>query len=506
MEHFDVVIIGAGLSGIDGACRLQTECPDRSYVILEGRDSIGGTWDLFRYPGIRSDSDMFTLGYPFRPWTDARAIADGPSILEYIRATAADYGVEKHIRYGHHVTDASWSTFDNRWTVEATTGTHGEPVRYTANFLYLCSGYYNYEGGYRPDFPGVETFNGPVIHPQQWPEDLDYRDQRVVIIGSGATAVTLAPAMSAAAAHVTMLQRSPSWVVSVPGVDPLWARVSGALPAQMAHRVMRWKNVLYTTAFYQLCRRRPKVAKRLLRAGLTSGLPEGYDLDPDFNPRYDPWDQRMCLVPDGDLFEAIKSGKVSMVTDQIERFTPDGIRLESGRELKADLVISATGLRLVACGGVRLSVDGRHVDPSDCFMYRGFMLSGLPNLAMCFGYTNASWTLRADLVSRSVCQLLNRMRKDGSTQAVASAGADTGETLPFLDLSSGYVTRSADLFPRRGTRGPWKFRQNYLLDLASARFGDIGRGLTFSAPPPPPAPPRSDAPSPPDPGLVTVDA
>jgi monooxygenase len=499
VEELDVVIVGAGLSGIGAACRLKTMCAGKSYAILEARGALGGTWDLFRYPGIRSDSDMFTLSYPFRPWREAESIADGPTILEYLRQSAAELAVDRHIRFHHRVVSASWSSSESRWMIGAEAGEQRELVRYSARFLYLCSGYYSYESGNRPEFPDAEAFQGPIIHPQEWPEGLDYHDQRVVIIGSGATAITLAPALADGGAHVTVLQRSPSYVVSLPAVDPLSARVRSLLPEPLAYRVLRWKNLLFAMAVYQVCRRRPRLARRLLRRGTSRQLPDGYEVDPNFMPGYDPWDQRMCVAPDGDLFKAISSGRVTMITDQIQRFTPGGIRLRSGEELDADLIVSATGLTLVACGGIRLEVDGREVQPGKTVIYRGFMLSDVPNLAMCFGYTNASWTLRADLVSQDVCRLINQMDQDGFTQAVPRlAGADIGEVRPLLDLSSGYVTRSAHKWPQRGTRGPWRFRQNYILDLISTRLGGMGRDLSFSGPPRAADPVTVGAPTPDD--------
>ncbi len=481
-DHFDVLIVGAGLSGIGAAYRLQTDCPSKSFVILEGRADLGGTWDLFRYPGIRSDSDMFTLGYPFRPWKEARAIADGPSILEYIHETADEFRIEQHIRYRHHVAGASWDSSTSLWTVEAQVGDAAQPVTFTCSFLYMCSGYYSYEGGYKPDFPGRDRFAGPVIHPQEWPEDLDYSGKQVVVIGSGATAVTLLPAMAERTAHITMLQRSPTYIASLPAVDPIARALRKWLPDRLAHRLARWKSVLLTLAFYQFCRRQPKLAKRMLNSLTARQLPSDYDLDPNFNPSYNPWDQRMCLVPDGDLFTAIRDGRASIVTGQIDTFTERGIRLQSGQELDADIVVSATGLQLIACGGLRLDVDGRAVDPGATFVYRGFMLSDIPNFAMCVGYTNASWTLRADLTSQSVCRVLNQMDRNGHQQVVARFGDRSAPSRPLLDLNSGYVQRSAELLPKQGDRAPWRLRQNYVLDYFSAKFGNVAENLEFPTP------------------------
>ncbi len=484
-EHLDVLIVGAGLSGVGAAYRLQTMCPDRSYAILEGREAMGGTWDLFRYPGVRSDSDMYTLGYPFRPWSHAKAIADGPSILRYIQDTAAEHGIDRRIRYGHRVVGASWSSEQNRWTVSvelSAPAERAERVELTCDFLYLCSGYYRYDRGYFPDFPGRDRFAGTVVHPQHWPEDLDYAGKKVVIIGSGATAVTLGPAMAATAASVTVLQRTPTWIASAPSVDPLAEKVRRRLPPRVAHGTLRWKNVARGTFFYQLCQRRPEAAKRMLLQKAAEALPEGFDIDTHLTPPYRPWDQRMCLIPDGDFFEALSAGSMSVVTDRIATFTEHGIRLESGQELEADVIVSATGLELVACGGIRLEVDGEEVDPGDRFVYRGFMMSGVPNFAFSFGYTNASWTLRSDLTARAVARLLRRMRRRGAVRVVPRPSADGMEAQPFLPLTSGYVTRATALLPKQGPAAPWRIRQNYVLDLIDATFGDRGQCLEMSGP------------------------
>jgi monooxygenase len=478
-QHVDVLIVGAGLSGVGAACRLQAQHPQRTSVILEARDAIGGTWDLFRYPGVRSDSDMFTLGYPFRPWTDPKAIADGGSILRYIRETAAEFGVDRHIRYGRRVTTAVWSSRDARWSVEAGVGDGGEPERYTCDFLYLCSGYYSYEGGYTPELPGVGSFGGRLVHPQQWPEDLDHAGRRVVVIGSGATAVTLVPALAEHAEHVTMLQRSPTYMTVLPDTDVVADVLRGRLPEQLAHRVVRWKNVLIGAAFYQLCRRAPGVAKRLLRAGVGRYVPDPDVLDRDYTPRYEPWDQRLCIVPNADLFRAVAAGRASVVTDTIATFTEGGVRLTSGRELAADVVVTATGLRLVACGGIRLVVDGTEIDPGATFIHRASMLSGVPNLAMSVGYTNASWTLRSDLTARHVCALLAHMDRHGYASATPRLD-EAPEPAPLLPLTSGYVVRAAAALPKQGARAPWVMRQNYLLDRLDARFGDLTRSLVFA--------------------------
>ena len=480
-HHVDVLIVGAGLSGIAAGYHLQASCPGKSYAILESRDSIGGTWDLFRYPGIRSDSDMFTLGYGFRPWKAAKAIADGPAILEYVKDTAREYGIDRHIRFNHRVIRATWSSDEQRWTVEAERTDTGETVHLTADFLFSCTGYYRYDEGYTPELPGTERFKGRIVHPQHWTDDIDYAGKRVVVVGSGATAVTLVPAMAPDAAHVTMLQRSPSYVVSLPNEDPIAKVLHRLLPERWAHSALRWKNVLLMMASFQLSRRAPKFMRKLMRAGVKKALPEGYDVDTHFNPRYNPWDQRVCLVPDGDLFEAIGSGRASVVTDRIETFTETGIRLESGQTLEADIVITATGLNLLALGGMELSVDGREVDPSQALTYRGMMISDVPNLALAVGYTNASWTLKADLICRYVARLLSHMDARGYTQATPRPERTDGPSQPFLNLTSGYVQRAVDQFPRQGAEAPWRIHQNYVRDIALIRRGDLEEGMEFAA-------------------------
>ncbi len=480
LEHVDVLIVGAGLSGIGAGCHLQAKCPGKTYAILEARESIGGTWDLFRYPGIRSDSDMYTLGYSFRPWRGAKAIADGASILSYVRQTARDHGVEEKIRFHHRVVRAEWSTEDARWTVEAERTDTGETVRLSCGFLLACSGYYRYDEGYTPELPGAERFAGPIVHPQQWSEDVEYAGKRVVVIGSGATAVTLVPAMAQSAAHVTMLQRSPTYVVSLPGEDRIADFLRRVLPAKAAYAIVRWKNVLRTMASVQLSRRRPAAVKALVRKGLERQLPPGYDIDTHFKPRYDPWDQRLCLVPDGDLFAAIREGRASVVTDQIETFTERGIRLASGAELEADLIVTATGLDLVALGGMEIAVDGREVELAKTMTYKGTMLSGVPNLALVVGYTNASWTLKCDLTCEYVCRLLEHMAEHGYKACTPCRDPAVAE-LPFNDFSSGYIQRAIDKFPKQGAKAPWRLYQNYALDIVSLKFGAIEDGtLEFS--------------------------
>ena len=483
-EHFDVVIVGAGLSGIGAGYHLQTLSPDRSFTILEARDAIGGTWDLFRYPGIRSDSDMYTLGYGFRPWKEAKAIADGPSILRYVRETARDYGIDRYIRFNHKVTRADWSTEAAAWTVEAVGGA-GEPVRFTCGFLFLCGGYYSYEAGYTPDFPGADRFAGPIIHPQHWPEDLDYAGKRVVIIGSGATAVTLAPEMARHAAHVTMLQRSPTYVVSRPAEDRLANWLRARLPARLAYQLIRWRNVLTGMYFFRLARRRPNRVKARIIDRVRKELGPDYDVGAHFTPRYNPWDQRICLVPDSDLFLAIREGRASVVTDQIETFTETGVRLASGRTLEADIIVTATGLNLQVMNGLALSVDGRVVEPGRTLSYKGMMYEGVPNLASAFGYTNASWTLKCDLTCEYVCRLLNHMARTGARQATPRNSDPDMQTAPWLDFSSGYVTRAMEKFPKQGARAPWKLHQNYALDLLTLRYSRLEDGvLEFSNPAP----------------------
>ena len=478
-EHVEVLIVGAGLSGIGAAHHLQAAFPRKTYAILEARDAIGGTWDLFRYPGVRSDSDMHTLGYRFRPWTHAKAIADGPAILDYIRDTAADARIDKHIRFGHKVIRAEWSTADGHWTVEAEHD--GRPVTFTAGFLYLCTGYYRYDGGHTPEFPGIENFAGQVVHPQQWPEDLDYAGKKVVVIGSGATAVTLVPSMAEQAERVTMLQRSPTYVVARPGSDALADKLGNLLGHRWAYPITRWKNVLLGTVFFQLSQRRPALVRKMLRKGALALLPEGYAVDTHFNPSYKPWDQRLCLAPDGDLFASIRRGKADIVTDTIDTFTPSGIKLTSGTELPADIVVTATGLRLLAFGDIRLAVDGKPVELPDTMAYKGMMLSGVPNFVFTIGYTNASWTLKADLVSEYTMRLLKHLDTHGYTSCVPVNDDPNLTERPLLDFQAGYVLRSIHEFPKTGSRAPWRLAMSYPQDLLALRYGRIDDGaLRFS--------------------------
>ncbi len=472
-EHFDVLIIGAGLSGIGAGCHLKMQCPNKTYVVLEGREAIGGTWDLFRYPGIRSDSDMYTLGYIFRPWTEAKAIADGPAILNYVRETAAAYGVDQHIRFKHKVVKADWSSQDALWTVQAETD--GETKIFTCGFLFTCSGYYNYEGGYTPDFAGRDSFTGQIIHPQFWPEGLDTAGKRVVVIGSGATAVTLVPAIAKDAAHVTMLQRSPSYVASRPAEDAFANRLRRHLPSKLAYSIIRWRNVAMQLFLFNMARSKPEKFKQGLIGLVRKELGPDYDVATHFTPKYNPWDQRLCLVPDSDLFNAIRSGRASVVTDTIDTFTPTGLKLHSGQEIPADIVVTATGLRMQILSGMTISVDGERVDFGKMMSYKGMMYSGVPNLATAFGYTNASWTLKADLTCEFVCRLLNWMDARHYVEARPIRDASVQEA-PFLDFSSGYVQRALPELPRQGTTKPWKLHQNYALDLLTLRFGKIDDG------------------------------
>jgi monooxygenase len=482
MEQLDVLIVGAGLSGIGAAYHLQTQHPGKRYAILESRSEIGGTWSLFQYPGIRSDSDMYTFGYSFRPWTGAKAISDGDSILTYLRDTAKEYDIDRHIRFGQRVISAFWSSSEARWLVEVELGAAGETARYSCGFLYVCSGYYDYDKGYAPDFPGQEIFKGRILHPQHWPRDLNYAGKQVVVIGSGATAVTLVPAMAAEAAHVTMLQRSPSYITALPARDVVAELLRKVLPLRLAYRIARAKVILVTMFFYQLSRRFPALVKKMIRAVQQKHLPADYDIDTHFKPRYNPWDQRVCVAPDGDLFNTIKAGRASIVTDHIDGFAEEGIRLRSGRTLPADIIVTATGLKLKPFGGIRFTVDGVLVDLGRTYTYNGVMLGNIPNMAFCVGYTNASWTLRADLSSLFVCRLLGYMDKHGYRQVRPKADDRALQPpLPLLSFSSGYVLRAVDEFPKQSGRVPWKLRQNYLVDLLNLRLRPVNDGtLVFS--------------------------
>ncbi len=485
-EYFDVVVVGAGLSGIGAAYHLQELCPAKNYIILEGRDSIGGTWDIFRYPGIRSDSDMYTLGYNFKPWLESKAIADGPSILNYVRETAAENGIDQHIRYGHQVRKATWSSSEAAWTIEAQYKESGETVLIRCNSILMCSGYYSYESGYTPEFRGRERFSGEIIHPQDWPESLDYCDKNVVVIGSGATAVTLIPELASDARHVIMLQRSPTYMVSAPDEDWIANFLRKILPAKTAYAITRWKNIRFQQMVYRRTRTAPdKVKKKLLKM-LRKELGPDYDIEKHFTPRYDPWDQRLCLVPNSDFFKAINSGKASVVTEHIDTFTEKGILLESGEELDADIIITATGLDLLVLGGMEIIVDGEPVDISNTFSYKAMMFSDVPNLVSTFGYINASWTLRADLTAEYFSRLINHMDEIGLRQFTPRLRNEEKD-MPARDwitaFSSGYMQRAMHMLPKQGDREPWLNTQNYDLDKKMIRGEALDDSvLSFSNP------------------------
>ncbi|MCW3039790.1 MAG: NAD(P)/FAD-dependent oxidoreductase [Solirubrobacterales bacterium] len=489
VEHVDMLIVGAGLSGIGAAWHLQDKRPGTSYAILEARGAMGGTWDLFRYPGIRSDSDLSTFAYAFKPWTGENAIADGPEILEYIRETAADNGIDEHIRYGHKVVRASWSTEDARWTVEAERADTGETVRMTAGFLFAASGYYRYDEGFTPRFEGTEDFTGQIVHPQLWPEDIDVAGKRVVVIGSGATAVTLIPALAAQDAHVTMLQRSPSYIMSLPSRDVIADRLRRWFGDERGHALTRRKNIFQQRKVYAFCQRYPKLARRLIRRLTEKQLPAHIDVDTHFNPTYDPWDQRLCAVPNGDLFRALRAGKADIVTDGIERFTEKGLRLSSGRELEADIIVTATGLNLQLFGGAELEVDGHVMVPAETLAYKGLMLSGVPNFAFAIGYTNSSWTLKVDLVCEYLCRLLDHMEARGQRTVVPVDPNPGQATRPLMDFSAGYVQRAIAQLPRQGAAAPWHLAMDYAEDVAHLRGAPIADGaLRFDAAAPAAAP------------------
>jgi len=473
-EAYDVLIVGAGLSGIGAACHLKMKCPDHSFTILEARDAIGGTWDLFRYPGIRSDSDMYTLGYSFKPWVSDNAIADGPAILEYIKETADEYEVTGKIQFNQQVSTAQWSSADNQWTI--TSLKDGNIRSFRCRFLLMCAGYYTYDSGYTPDFLGIESFTGDVIHPQKWPEEYSVTDKHVVVIGSGATAVTLVPELGKDAASVTMLQRSPSYIMTVPQQDAKANALKRLLPAKWAYGLSRWKNISLGILFYNACKRWPQAMKKLLIKGVEKELGDELFEEKHFTPTYNPWDQRLCAVPDADLFHSLKNGEASIVTDQIKTFTADGILLNSGKLLPADAVITATGLRMQFLGGMQIIVDGEEIDIPSLFTYRGMMFSGIPNLASMFGYTNASWTLKCDLSCEFVCRILQNMKRK-QYESVVPVLPDDIEASPLIDFSSGYVLRSADKLPKQGRRRPWKLFQNYLLDILSLRYSSLADGI-----------------------------
>jgi cation diffusion facilitator CzcD-associated flavoprotein CzcO len=471
VEHLDVLIVGAGLSGIGAAYHIQSAHPKKSYATLEAREALGGTWDLFRYPGIRSDSDMFTLGYSFRPWRNAKAIADGPSILAYIRETAEAYGIDRKIRYRHRVQQLSWSSRDARWTVGVHDG--ASSIQLTCGFIILCSGYYDYDEGYTPELEGRERFAGRIVHPQKWTPDIDYTGKRVVVIGSGATAVTLVPELAKRAAHVTMLQRSPTYIVSRPANDRIADWLQKHLPTRLAHALVRWRYVLLGQAFYTYSRRYPDHAARFLIGRVKRELRGVLDVKTHFTPTYKPWDQRLCLIPDSDLFEAIRTGSVSIVTDHIESFNETGITLRSGKHLDADLIVTATGLKLKVLGGIEATVDGKRIDPSKLLVYRGVMCSDVPNLAFATGYTNASWTLKADLTAQYVSRLLTYMDRRGYTRCGPRRNDPSMKEVPSIELASGYVQRAIDKLPRQGTATPWRVHQNYALDMLLIKYGRV---------------------------------
>ncbi len=482
-KHFDVLIIGAGISGISAAYYLQRDCPTKTYAILEGRHTLGGTWDLFKYPGIRSDSDMYTLGFDFKPWTDPKAIADGPSIMNYLHETVDEFDIRKHIRYNQMVVNASWSSEDALWTLTADQKDGEGQVQYTCNFLSMCSGYYNYEEGYTPDFVGMEDFQGKILHPQKWPEDLNYDNQKIVVIGSGATAVTIVPEMAEKAAHVTMLQRSPTFVVAAPDEDKIANLTNKILPDKMAYSLNRWRKIRMQRFSYTLARKYPKFMKNLLIKGVKKELGESYDVDTHFTPSYNPWDQRICLVPNGDLFTSIKEEKASVVTDHIEKFTPNGILLKSGKELEADIIITATGLNLKLLGGLPFVIDGKKIDLSKTISYKAMMFSDIPNLALAFGYTNASWTLKCDLSNQYVCRLINYMDEHGYKQCTPRQNDPSLELEDWLDFTSGYIRRVIHTLPKQGTKKPWRLEQNYLEDKRMIGRSKIDDGvMVFSAP------------------------
>jgi monooxygenase len=479
-EHVDVVVVGAGLSGIGAGYHLQTMSPDRSYVILEGRDGLGGTWDLFRYPGVRSDSDMHTLGFSFKPWTEAKSIADGPSILKYLKQTVAQFGIDKHIRYGQLVTQAQWSTDDAQWTVTSTNKATGTSSTITCSFLFMCSGYYSYKKGHTPEFAGRERFKGTVVHPQEWPLDLDYAGKRVVVIGSGATAVTIVPSMADKALHVTMLQRSPTYMVSRPDHDVMANRMRKVLPPKMAYNLTRVKNTWRQQLVYNKTRTDPDKVKQLLLGGIKMELGADYDIDKHFTPSYNPWDQRLCLVPNGDFFKSMREGKASVVTDHITSFTEAGIQLASGEHLDADIIVTATGLELVTLGEMDFFVDGNQMDFAKTWTYKGFAYSDIPNMASTFGYINASWTLRSDLTAEYVCRLLNHMRKKGVTQCTPRLREQDSsmKERPWIDgFSSGYMQRMMHRMPRQGDHEPWINPQNYRRDKKMFKHSPIDDGV-----------------------------
>ncbi|ARN72709.1 flavin-containing monooxygenase [Oceanicoccus sagamiensis] len=470
MESVDVLVLGAGLAGIGTACQLRRQSPNKSFMVLESRTTSGGTWDLFRYPGFRSDSDMYTYSYGFKPWTDKSVIADGYKILNYIREAAAEYDVEKQIRYQHKVVAADWSSTDKRWLITAERGDTGEQVTISCKFMVNCCGYYDYEQGYMPDFDGVDRFKGEVFHAQHWPEDLDYKGKRVVVIGSGATAVTLVPAMAKETSSLVMLQRTPTYIANVPSEDPMAKTLRKFLPDSWVFRLTRWKKVLFQIYVYHLSRTKPRQLKKFLLGEVKKALGPDYDIRPHFTPDYNPWDQRLCAVPDGDMFDVIRNGQAEVVTDHIGQFNEAGIALKSGKQLDADIVVLATGLNLKFIGGISHSIDGKAIDITEHYVYRGMMFSGIPNMAFTVGYTNSSWTLKTDLTSNYVCRLLNKMDHNGYSSVTPEVKGDVGE-VPMLDFDAGYVLRARDMMPKNGDRLPWRNYQNYIRDFIGLRLG-----------------------------------
>ena len=474
---FDVIIIGAGISGIGTAYWLQEKCPGKRYAILEARERIGGTWDLFRYPGIRSDSDMFTFGYRFKPWENPKSLSDGESIRNYLKETAEENGIDRNIHFGHKVLSADWDWEETQWTLEVAHGDQTSTLK--TSFLYMCAGYYSYEEGYRPKFDGVETYKGTMVHPQFWPEDLDYSDKKVAVIGSGATAVTLVPSLADKAARVTMVQRSPTYIMKLPNRNGLYISLKKWLPGRLAYRLTRWRNLMMTMGLYGFSRAFPDRMKNLLMKGAAAELPEGYPVKKHFNPTYNPWDQRLCVIPDGDLFKAIKGGKADVVTDEISHFTSKGIALKSGEVLEADIIVTATGLKMKLLGGARITIDGKPLDTHEVLVYKGMMMSGVPNFALAFGYTNNSWTLKTDLTANLVCRILTYMDRKGYGVVVPMVPDDIAEE-EFLPLDSGYMKRAQHILPKNGSRRPWRVYQNYLMDMLLTRFGRVrDRHLKF---------------------------
>ncbi len=472
-EYLDVIVIGAGISGVSAGYHLGANCPTKTYAILEARDSMGGTWDLFRYPGVRSDSDMHTLGFVFSPWRAAKAIANGPSILQYIKDTAAKFGIDKHIRFQHRLTSASWDSSTARWTLTIEHGAAKDVQTLQCNFLIMGTGYYKYTDTYRPEFAGSETFKGQIIHPQFWPNKLDYAGKQVVVIGSGATAVTIVPAMADKAAHVTMLQRSPTYFVSRPSIDIVANGLRRILPERMAYAATRWKNIIMQHFFFTDSQRRPKFYKKLLIKDVRKNLGPDYDVSTHFTPKYFPWQQRLCLVPDGDFFASLNAGKATVVTDTIDRFTETGIKLNSGKTLPADIIITATGLKMEVMSGVQLYVDGKAIKLNETISYKGFMYSDVPNLASSFGYSNASWTLKADLICDYVTRLINHTAGTGNAYCVPVPHCVEPLDAPIMNLTSGYVQRALGSLPKQGAEDPWRIHHNYFIDRKSLKFGSV---------------------------------